>query len=70
MEEITEQLELGMTLKLLVRKGMILLLMKFIVSSLRILLLILITIELTLLAIALLIQLPKEMLISKQPWTD
>lgn len=70
MEEITEQLELGMTLKLLVRKGMILLLMKFIVSSLRILLLILITIELTLLATAPLIQLPKEMLISKQPWTD
>jgi len=70
MEEITEQLELGMTLKLLVRKGMILLLMKFIVSSLRILLLILITIELTLLATAPLIQLLKEMLISKQPWTD
>ena len=70
MEEITEQQELGTTLKLLVRKGMILLLMKFIVSSLRILLLILITIELTLLATAPLIQLPKEMLISKQPWTD
>ena len=70
MEEITEQLELGTTLKSLVRKGMILLLMKFTVSSLRILSSILIITELILLATALLIQLPKEMPISKQLWTD